>query len=107
MEQPPERGVLMKRGTLVMVAVLALVVGAVVGVVGARLGGETATGGGLADLAESRGFTGQQAEAALKTFVPPGEYDEYYMFASGGHSGPIKATRSWPAERTRTRTRHR
>ena len=55
----------MKRGTLVMVAVLALVVGAVVGVVGARLGGETATGGNLADLAESRGLSGQQAEAAL------------------------------------------
>jgi nitrous-oxide reductase len=72
-----------------MVAVLALVAGAVVGVVGARLGGETATGGGLADLAESRGLTGQQAEAALKTFVPPGEYDEYYIFSSGGHSGQI------------------
>src|SRR3990172_7216695 len=79
----------MKRGTLVMGAVLALVAVAVIGVVGARLGGEPATGGGLADLAESRGFTGQQAEAALKTFVPPGEYDEYYMFASGGHSGQV------------------
>lgn len=28
-------------------------------------------------------------EAALKTYVPPGELDEYYMFASGGHSGQI------------------
>ena len=83
------KGGAVKRGSLVMVAVLALVVGAVVGVVGARLGGETATGGGLADLAEARGLDGQQAEAALKTFVPPGEYDEYYMFASGGHSGQI------------------
>src|SRR3990170_877514 len=45
----------MKRGTLVMVAVLALVAGALVGVVGARLGGETATGGGLAALAETEG----------------------------------------------------
>ena len=79
----------MKRGTLVLIAVLALVVGATIGVVGARLGGETATGGDLANLAESRGLTGDQAEAALKTFVPPGEYDEYYMFASGGHSGQI------------------
>jgi nitrous-oxide reductase len=83
------KGGAVKRGTLVMVAVLALVVGAVVGVVGARLGGETATGGGLADLAEERGLTGQQAESALKTFVPPGEHDEYYMFASGGHSGQV------------------
>jgi nitrous-oxide reductase len=79
----------MKRGTLVLVAVLALVIGAAIGVVGARLGGEAATGGNLADLAESRDLTGAQAEAALKTFVPPGEYDEYYMFASGGHSGQI------------------
>ena len=79
----------MKRGTLVLIAVLALVVGATIGVVGARLGGETATGGDLANLAESRGLTGDQAEAALKTLVPPGEYDEYYMFASGGHSGQI------------------
>jgi nitrous-oxide reductase len=28
-------------------------------------------------------------EAALKTFVPGGELDEYYMFSSGGHSGQV------------------
>lgn len=28
--------------------------------------------------------------AALRTYVPPGERDEYYMFASGGHSGQIR-----------------
>lgn len=27
--------------------------------------------------------------AANKAFVPPGQHDEYYMFASGGHSGNI------------------
>jgi len=27
--------------------------------------------------------------AALATYVPPGELDEYYMFASGGHSGQV------------------
>ncbi|MFN8061757.1 MAG: Sec-dependent nitrous-oxide reductase [Vicinamibacterales bacterium] len=27
--------------------------------------------------------------AATKTYVPPGDLDEYYMFASGGHSGQV------------------
>ena len=79
----------MKKSTVAIAAVIALVIGAAIGVVGARLGQESATGGGLADLAEAQGFTGDQAEAALKTFVPPGEYDEYYIFSSGGHSGQV------------------
>jgi nitrous-oxide reductase len=29
------------------------------------------------------------AENALKTYVPPGDLDEYYAFLSGGHSGNI------------------
>ena len=29
------------------------------------------------------------AAAAQKVYVPPGEMDEYYMFASGGHSGQV------------------
>ncbi|MEW6271819.1 MAG: Sec-dependent nitrous-oxide reductase [Thermodesulfobacteriota bacterium] len=36
-----------------------------------------------------RGLTPEEAEAALKTFVPPGRYDEFVMFAAGGHSGNI------------------
>jgi nitrosocyanin len=28
-------------------------------------------------------------EAALKTYVPGGQLDEYYMFSSGGHSGQV------------------
>ena len=79
----------MKKSTVAIAAVIALIIGAAVGVVGARLGQESATGGGLADIADARGFTGDQAEAALKTFVPPGEYDEYYIFSSGGHSGQV------------------
>jgi len=29
------------------------------------------------------------AEAALATYVPPGDLDEFYLFYSGGHSGQI------------------
>src|SRR5690606_4613157 len=28
-------------------------------------------------------------EAALMTYVPPGEFDEHYLFYSGGHSGQV------------------
>ncbi|MCP4580507.1 MAG: Sec-dependent nitrous-oxide reductase [candidate division Zixibacteria bacterium] len=28
-------------------------------------------------------------DAALKTYVPPGDLDEYYLFYSGGHSGQV------------------
>lgn len=28
-------------------------------------------------------------DAASRTFVPPGEFDEYYLFYSGGHSGQV------------------
>ena len=40
-------------------------------------------------IASERGLTPNDINAALKTFMPSGKWDEYYMFASGGHSGNI------------------
>lgn len=68
---------------------LALVLGLVLGVVGGMLGFGTASGGQLATIADDRGLTGAEAAAALKTYVAPGEHDEYLMFSSGGHSGQM------------------
>ena len=36
---------------------------------------------------------GEAAEAALATYVPPGDLDEFYLFYSGGHSGQIFVAR--------------
>ncbi len=36
-----------------------------------------------------RAATGSAAEAAVASYVPPGDLDEYYLFYSGGHSGNI------------------
>ena len=32
---------------------------------------------------------GDVAEAAVATYVAPGDTDEYYLFYSGGHSGQV------------------
>ncbi len=37
----------------------------------------------------SGGATSDVAIAAQKTYVAPGDLDEYYMFSSGGHSGQV------------------
>jgi nitrous-oxide reductase len=38
-----------------------------------------------------RGLTDDDIRAAVMTYMPSGEYDEYVMFASGGHSGQMFA----------------
>jgi nitrous-oxide reductase len=67
------------------------VVVAVVVVSCARQSGTPAGGasGDLQAVAQERGLTPDDLLAAAKTYVPTGKYDEYLMFASGGHGGQI------------------
>ncbi len=46
-------------------------------------------GGRLGEIATRRGLTEDDVAAALMTYTPSGKLDEYYMFASGGHSGQV------------------
>jgi len=39
--------------------------------------------------AKRRGLTPDDITAAVSTYMPSGQYDEYYMFASGGQSGQV------------------
>lgn len=73
----------------VSIVTASLLVGSVFGVGIARWGLGAAATGELGKLASDRGLSGEEAQAALKTFTAPGQYDEYMMFAAGGHSGQI------------------
>lgn len=42
-------------------------------------------------IARQRGLTPDDIKAAVSTYLPSGKYDDYVMFASGGHSGQIFA----------------
>jgi len=46
-------------------------------------------GTSVGEIAQERGLTEEDITAALKTYVPTGQMDEYIMIASGGHSGQV------------------
>ena len=70
-------------------AILTGLGGVAAGAVGARIGDSSSTSSNFDDIIADRGFEGNWAESALKSFVPPGEMDPYFIFASGGHSGQM------------------
>ena len=45
--------------------------------------------GAVTQLAADRDLTPDDVTAALKTYMPSGRYDDYLMFASGGHGGQV------------------
>ncbi len=46
-------------------------------------------GPGLQKLMKDRNLSEADVTAALKTYMPTGRHDEYYIFASGGHGGNL------------------
>ncbi|MFO0742496.1 MAG: Sec-dependent nitrous-oxide reductase [Labilithrix sp.] len=52
-------------------------------------GGNLGASASIAELMKQRGLSDKDVEAALKTYVPSGKRDEYYIFASGGQSGNV------------------
>ena len=71
-----------------------LVIGGVVGKVASGDGdggGGASLSGDIDAIAQERGLAPDDVTRAVKTFVPPGkpDMDEFFMFASGGHSGQV------------------
>jgi nitrous-oxide reductase len=48
-----------------------------------------ASSASLSSLMKQRGLSEADVNAALKTYLPTGKKDEYYLFASGGHGGNL------------------
>jgi len=68
---------------------LALVAAILVGGCGPQSSDTPHLSGDLQTIAADRGLTPDDLVAAAKTYMPTGKHDEYYMFASGGHSGQV------------------
>jgi nitrous-oxide reductase len=77
----------MFRGAAAMGGAAAL--GAAGGLPMLRSGGYVSAQSVVEQIAQERGLTPEDVAAALKTYVPSGKYDEFIMFASGGHSGQV------------------
>jgi len=47
------------------------------------------TGSSVARLMHDRHLSERDVQAALRTYMPTGRHDDYYIFASGGHGGQL------------------
>jgi nitrous-oxide reductase len=58
---------------------------------GEALKPQAGAGGGaaVAELMQARGLSEADVTAALKTYMPTGKKDDYYVFSSGGQSGQV------------------
>lgn len=55
----------------------------------AAVGAGISGGSSLQELMAARNLDESHVLAALKTYTPTGQHDEYYIFASGGHGGNV------------------
>jgi nitrous-oxide reductase len=51
--------------------------------------GSSGVGASIAELMAARGLSEADVSAALKTYMPTGKHDDYYIFSSGGQSGQV------------------
>ncbi|HEY0985742.1 MAG TPA: Sec-dependent nitrous-oxide reductase [Kofleriaceae bacterium] len=51
--------------------------------------GSAGASAGLASLMKARNLSEADVQSALMTYTPTGRHDEYYLLASGGHSGQV------------------
>ena len=78
-----------KRAIFTIVAV-GIIIGLIAAACSMKSSDSTVTGpADLLKIASDRGLSPEDAARAVKSFVAPGKHDEYFLFASGGHSGQI------------------
>lgn len=72
------------------ITAVAVIVGLIAAACSMKSGSSSVSGpADLLQIASARGLSPEDAARALKSFVAPGKHDEYFLFASGGHSGQI------------------
>jgi nitrous-oxide reductase len=79
----------MSRITALLLLLVSLGCGPQEGELQATAAGAGSPNGSVADLMKARGLSEADVSAALKTYVPSGKKDDYYIFSSGGQSGQV------------------
>jgi nitrous-oxide reductase len=80
----------MRKAPMLLVCALTGAALAATGCSGSKSPTPQASGSGsIQDLMKARGLSEADVQGALKTYMPTGKHDDYYIFASGGHSGQV------------------